>query len=144
MRTPQHQLYSRIFILTFGLCLVLKLVLRRYFFVIKLLAPQDIDQLQLGQTANLRFSAFNQRTTPEINGRLSRISADVSVDERSGENYYTARITMSPEDVAGLGDVTLVPGMPVEVFIKTGDRRVISYLVKPMSDQIMRAFRESE
>jgi HlyD family secretion protein len=105
-------------------------------------APQDIDQLQLGQTAMLRFSAFNQRTTPEISGSLTRISADITTDKNTGASYYTVRIAMAADEVARLGDVTLVPGMPVEVFIKTGDRTVISYLVKPLSDQVMRAFRE--
>ena len=104
--------------------------------------PQDIDQLSLGQPAVLRFSAFNQRTTPEISGNLSRISADITTDDRSGASYYTVRIAMTAEEVARLGDVALVPGMPVEVFIKTGDRKVISYLVKPLSDQVSRAFRE--
>ena len=105
-------------------------------------APQDIDQLSLDQTAMLRFSAFNQRTTPEISGKVSRISADVTTDERSGDSYYTVRIAMTADEVRRLGDVKLVPGMPVEVFIKTGDRKVISYLVKPLSDQITRAFRD--
>jgi HlyD family secretion protein len=105
-------------------------------------SPQDIDQLRLGQTAMLRFSAFNQRATPEIEGTLSRISADITTDERTGSSYYTVRVAMSVEEIARLGDVALVPGMPVEVFVKTGDRKVISYLVKPLSDQITRAFRE--
>jgi HlyD family secretion protein len=105
-------------------------------------SPQDIDQLRLGQTAMLRFSAFNQRATPEIEGTLSRISADITTDERTGASYYTVRVAMSVEEIARLGDVALVPGMPVEVFAKTGDRKVISYLVKPLSDQITRAFRE--
>ncbi len=105
-------------------------------------APQDIDQLYLGQPAILRLSAFNQRTTPEINATVSRISADITTDERSGLSYYTIRAAMSGDEVARLGDVSLVPGMPVEVFIKTGDRKVLSYLVKPLSDQIARAFRE--
>lgn len=105
-------------------------------------APQDIDQLRLNQTAMLRFSAFNQRATPEINGTLSRISADITTDEKTGKSYYTVRVAMSAKEIARLGDVALVPGMPVEVFIKTGDRKVISYLVKPLSDQITRAFRE--
>jgi len=105
-------------------------------------APQDIDQVRLGQSAILRFSAFNQQTTPEISGKVGRISADITTDDRSGAGYYTVRIAMPPEQVAQLGDVALVPGMPVEVFIKTGDRKVISYLVKPLSDQIERAFRE--
>jgi HlyD family secretion protein len=106
------------------------------------IAPQDIDQVRIGQPAGLRFSAFNQRTTPEITGSLSRIAADVTTDSRTGLVYYTARIAISPEEIARLGEVRMVPGMPVEVFIKTGDRTVASYLAKPLSDQVMRAFRE--
>lgn len=104
--------------------------------------PSEIDQLQLGQSAVLRFSAFNQRTTPEISGKVARISADITNDPRTGSSYYTARIALVAEEVTRLGNVKLVPGMPVEVFIKTGDRRVISYLVKPLEDQITRSFRE--
>jgi HlyD family secretion protein len=105
-------------------------------------APQDIDQLRIGQAAALRFSAFSQRTTPEINGALSRVSADVTTDQRSGASYYTVRIDIDAAEMARLGNVRLVPGMPVEAFIKTGDRTVGSYLVKPLHDQVMRAFRE--
>ena len=105
-------------------------------------APQDIDQLHIGQAAGLRFSAFNQRTTPEVTGALTRISADVSQDQRSGQSYYVVRIGISPEQVARLGTVKLVPGMPVEAFIKTYDRTVMSYFTKPLHDQILRAFRE--
>jgi HlyD family secretion protein len=105
-------------------------------------APQDIDQLRTGQTAGLRFSTFNQRTTPEINGTISRISADVSPDQRTGHTFYTVRIGIAPEEIARLGNVKLVPGMPVEAFMKTDDRTVLSYFVKPLQDQIMRAFRE--
>jgi membrane fusion protein, type I secretion system len=104
--------------------------------------PQDIDQLHVGQPAGLRFSAFNQRTTPEINGVITRISADVSRDEKSGLSYYTARIGIDPEEIGRLGGVRLVPGMPVETFMKTYDRTVLSYFVKPLEDQILRAFRE--
>ena len=106
------------------------------------IAPQDIDQLYVGQKATLRFSAFNQRTTPEIFGTITRISADTSTDQRTGASYYTVRIGMTPQEIARLGDVKLVPGMPVEVFIQTGDRTVMSYLMKPLADQINRAFRE--
>jgi HlyD family secretion protein len=105
-------------------------------------SPQDIDQLHVGQAAGLRFSAFNQRTTPEINGTISRISPDVSQDQRSGLSYYVIRISISPEEIPRLGNVKLVPGMPVEAFIKTYDRSVISYFTKPLQDQILRAFRE--
>lgn len=105
-------------------------------------APQDIDQLQIGQVAVLRFSAFNSRTTPEIDGKVSRVSADTSLDQRTGQSYYTIRIALPPEIVTLLGDVRLLPGMPVEAFVQTGDRTVISYLMKPLRDQFMRAFRE--
>ncbi len=105
-------------------------------------SPQDIDQLRLGQAAGLRFSAFNQRTTPEISGAISRISADVSTDQRSGQSFYTVRIALPAEEIARLGNVKLVPGMPVEAFMKTYDRTVLSYFVKPLEDQVLRAFRE--
>ena len=104
--------------------------------------PQDVDQLQLGQSAMLRFSAFNQRTTPEIRGKVTRISADTTTDQRTGQSYYVIRIGMSNEEVVRLGDVRLIPGMPVEAFVQTGERTVFSYLAKPLHDQLMRAFRE--
>ena len=104
--------------------------------------PQDIDQLQLGQRAVLRFSTFNQRTTPELNGTVTRISADAAQDQRTGLSSYTIRVALTAPEIARLGDVKLVPGMPVEAFLQTGDRKVMSYLVKPMMDQIARAFRE--
>jgi HlyD family secretion protein len=104
-------------------------------------SPQDIDQLSLGQSAGLRFSAFNQRTTPEIIGTISRISADVSTDQRSGQSFFTVRIGLPAEETARLGNVRLVPGMPVEAFMKTYDRTVLSYFIKPLEDQVMRAFR---
>jgi HlyD family secretion protein len=106
------------------------------------IAPQDIDQLYVGQAARLRFSAFNQRTTPEIEGTISRISADATSDQRTGQNYYTARIAIASEELARLGNVKLLPGMPTEIFAKTYDRSVLSYFTKPLSDQIVRAFRE--
>jgi HlyD family secretion protein len=104
--------------------------------------PQDIDKLQIGQKTLLRLSAFNQRTTPELNGVVSRVSPDVTTDQRTGQSYYTIRVSMPPEEIARLGEVKLIPGMPAEAFVQTGDRTVISYLMKPLSDQLMRAFRE--
>ena len=104
--------------------------------------PQDIDQVRFGQKALLRFSAFNQRTTPELNGTVTRISADVTQDQKSGASFYTVRIAVSEDEIARLEGNKLIAGMPVEAFIQTGERNVISYLVKPLSDQVMRAFRE--
>jgi membrane fusion protein, type I secretion system len=104
--------------------------------------PQDIDQLQLNQKAILRFTSFNARTTPEIEGIVTRISADTSTDQRTGQNYYTLRISLPPDQIERLGDVKLLPGMPVEAFVQTGDRTMLSYLMKPLHDQFVRAFRE--
>jgi membrane fusion protein, type I secretion system len=106
------------------------------------ISPQDIDQLYVGQAASLRFSAFNQRTTPEIQGAISRISADVTSDQRTGQNFYTARVSITSEELARLGKIKLLPGMPAEIFARTYDRSVLSYFTKPLSDQIVRAFRE--
>jgi HlyD family secretion protein len=106
-------------------------------------SPTDIDQLQPGQIAALRFSAFNQRTTPELNGTISWISADLTQDERTGAAYYKVRIRVPDEELARLKGLKLVPGMPVEAFIQTGSRTVLSYLLKPLVDQVSRTFRES-
>jgi HlyD family secretion protein len=105
--------------------------------------PQDIDKLQIGQKTLLRLSAFNQRTTPELNGVVTRVSADVTTDQRTGQAYYTIRVSMPPAEVARLGgENKIIPGMPVEAFVQTGDRTMFSYLMKPLSDQLMRSFRE--
>ena len=104
--------------------------------------PQDIDKLQVGQKTLLRLSALNQRTTPELNGVVSRVSPDVTTDQRTGQSYYTIRVTMPSEEIARLDAAKLIPGMPVEAFVQTGDRTMMSYLMKPLHDQLMRAFRE--
>lgn len=104
--------------------------------------PKDIDRLQVGQQAVLRFASFNQRTTPEIIGEVKRISADAAADPRTGLSFYTVRIGMTAQEIARLGEVKLTPGMPVEAFVQTGDRTMLSYLMKPLHDQLMRAMRE--
>lgn len=105
-------------------------------------SPQEIDQLYIGQPTGLRFTAFNQRTTPEISGTVTRISADTSQDQRNGQSYFTVRAAAPVDELQRLGSSRLVPGMPVEMFAKTYDRSVMSYFLKPLSDQIARAFRE--
>ncbi len=106
------------------------------------IAPQDIDQVRIGQSAVVRFAAFNQRNTPELEGEVTRISADVSLDQKSGVSYYTLRINMPEREIERLKGLRLVPGMPVETFIRTGDRTVLSYLTKPLTDQINKTWRE--
>lgn len=105
-------------------------------------APQDIDQLTVGQKAMLRLSAFNQQTTPELEGVLTRISADLATDQRTGLSYYRTRVEISAEELKKLQGLSLTPGMPAEVFYATGERTILSYLVKPLMDQLNRAARE--
>lgn len=105
--------------------------------------PNDVDQVSIGQAARLRFSAFNQRTTSEIEGQVESLSPDVSVNEQTGETWYSARITISPQERAKLGELALIPGMPVEAYIKAEPRTALAYLIKPISDQMERAMREN-
>ena len=104
--------------------------------------PRDIDQVYVGQAASMRFAAFDQKTTPGIEGEVSMVSADLVQEQRTGMSYYTARVLLNPEDVARLGNAKLLPGMPVDVFIKTPGRTALSYLIKPLRDQAERAFKE--
>ena len=104
-------------------------------------APHDIDQIHVGQHAVLRFAAFNQRTTPELNGEVTHIGADVAQEDKASEPFYSVRIRVSDGELARLGGLQLLAGMPVEAFIQTTPRTVASFLVKPLSDQITRAFR---
>lgn len=106
------------------------------------LATISIDQVSVGQTARLRFSAFNQRTTPELVGTVSHLAAAASRDAGTGEFYYSGDIEVAAAELARLDGMTLIPGMPVEVFVSTEQRTALSYLVKPFTDQFTRAFRE--
>jgi HlyD family secretion protein len=103
------------------------------------IATSDIDQVHIGQEATLRFPAFNQRTTPEVKGIVTRIGADLTKEPQTNTVFYTVRVR--PLDVQ-IDKMRLVPGMPVEAFIATGERTAITYLVKPLTDQFVRAFRE--
>jgi HlyD family secretion protein len=104
-------------------------------------SPADIDQLYTGQQTLVTFSAFDRGTTPTINATLSSISPDLKQDPQMGTLYYQARIAVSPAEMERLGAVKVVPGMPIEVFINTGDRTLVSYFLKPLTDQMNRAFR---
>lgn len=105
--------------------------------------PADIDQVAQGEGAELRFSAFNMRTTPQIKGVVQRVSADLVTDEKSGTGYYTAEIGIAPTELRRLGGLKLRSGMPVEAFVQTGERTMLNYIVKPLADQFQRAFREN-
>jgi len=105
--------------------------------------PSDIDQVATGAKAVVRIMAGNQRTTPQITGLLTRVSADLSKDSgESAQPYYQTRISLPTNEIARLKDIRLVPGMPAEVFIQTHERSPLEYLLKPLHEQITRAFRE--
>ncbi len=106
------------------------------------LSPDKIDQVHVGQEAHVRLSAFDTRTTPELAGAVETVSADVVRDPQSAAGYYDIRVSLPASEVSRLGKVHLVPGMPAEVFLQTGSRTMLSYLFKPMSDQLSRMFRE--
>jgi HlyD family secretion protein len=106
------------------------------------LQPQDIDHVRPGQKAFVRFSAFNQRVTPQLTGTVSMVSADTSHDQQSNTQYFTVRIVLPDDERRRLGGLQLVPGMPAEVFMQTGSRTMMNYLLKPITEQMNRAFIE--
>ncbi|HET7409958.1 MAG TPA: HlyD family type I secretion periplasmic adaptor subunit [Paracoccaceae bacterium] len=104
--------------------------------------PMNVDQVWQGQDAVLRFSAFNARTTPEIFGKVVRVSPDVITDEATKQVFYRAEVALKTGELAKLEGQELVPGMPVEVFIQTGERTPLNYMLKPITDYFNRAMRE--
>jgi HlyD family secretion protein len=102
--------------------------------------PDKIDQVRTGQSARIRLSAFNSGATPELNGAVDVVSPDL-VHDQSGA-YYDVRISLKQEEIQRLGDLKLTPGMPAEVFLQTKSRTMLSYLFKPITDQLSRMFRE--
>lgn len=106
--------------------------------------PRDIDQIHMGQAVMLRFTSFDQRTTPELKGHVVQVSADAFTDEVSGATYYRAEIALDEGEAAKLPTAThLLPGMPVEAYIATGSRSPLAYLTKPFTDYFARVFREA-
>ena len=106
------------------------------------LPANEIDQVSQGQSTVVRLSAFNQQTTPELRGTVSHVSADTTRDPQSNASYYTIRISLPGRELRRLGGLQLISGMPAEVFIQSGSRTMMSYLFKPISDQLHRMFRE--
>lgn len=106
-------------------------------------ATVNVDEVRVGQEVALRFAALDSRTTPELLGRVARVSADALTDEASQSAYYRAEVTLEPDELAKLAGHAIIPGMPVEVFIRTGERTPLAYLVKPLAEYFNRAFRES-
>ena len=105
-------------------------------------SPMDIDRVHVGLVAEVRFSAFKQALTPKMMGKLINLSADKLTDERTGAPYYSAKIELTPDSYAKLGDMELLPGMPADVLINTGERTVFEYLMQPITNAFARAFIE--
>jgi HlyD family secretion protein len=104
--------------------------------------PPDIDQIALDRPAQVKIQAFNQRTTPELRGQISRISPDSSRDQQTGATFYTIRISIPPAEYARLAPQRIFAGMQAEAFIRTEDRSPWQYIIKPLKDQVSKAFRE--
>ena len=106
--------------------------------------PNNIDSVFVGQAVSVRFSAFDQRVTPELFGQVTQVSADAFTDQGSQVSYYRAEIQLNDGEMDRLpANLTLIPGMPVEAFISTDSRSPMAYLLKPLSDYFTKAFRES-
>lgn len=105
-------------------------------------STMDIDRVSVGMIAEVRLTVFKQAVTPVIEGKVTSLSADRIVDDKTGNQYYLARVELTPESLKKMTHLELIPGMPVEVMIKTGERTLFAYLVKPISNAFARAFVE--
>ena len=111
-------------------------------------APQDIDQVAVGASVRVRIGAGNRRTTPDLEGKVTVLSPDLTREPEATpkgmqkEQYYLARVALSEADMNSTGGLQLVPGMPAEVYIRTQDRTPLEYLLKPLHEQIAHTFRE--
>lgn len=106
------------------------------------IAPSDIDQVSIASATLVRILAGNQRTTPQLQGEVTWVAADLTKDQQTGQSHYLVRVTLPASEVAKLGELKLVPGMPAEVFVQTGERTALQYLMKPLHEQIARTFIE--
>jgi multidrug efflux pump subunit AcrA (membrane-fusion protein) len=104
--------------------------------------PQDIDNVAIGQPAEVRILAFKQRTTPTMEGVVSYVSADALTNQQDGSTYYLARIRIPEAQLERLRGQALQPGMPAEVMIRTGERTALAYMLQPVLDSMRRAWRE--
>jgi HlyD family secretion protein len=104
--------------------------------------PNEIDQVAIGQKATVRVHASNQRSTPELHGAVTRVSADVSKDQQTGATFYTIRVGLPADEIKRLGNLKLIAGMQAEVFVQVNERTPFEYFLKPLEEQVARAFRE--
>lgn len=104
--------------------------------------PRGIDQVHLGQSADLVLSSFDPRTTPRLKATVTNVAPDAVTDQRTGRNFYRVDLSVSASELARIGDDHLMPGMPITAYLATSSRSVLSYLVHPLASQLDMAFRE--
>ena len=107
------------------------------------ISPADIDQVHVGQSARIRLSALSVTATPELRGQVRYVAADPVSDPETRRTYVPVRVSIDPRELAAQTKLVLKPGMPAEIFIETGDRSMLSYITKPLRDQLARAFRDN-
>ena len=111
--------------------------------IVAQIAPIHVDEVFVGQPVRVVFAAFSARTTPQLNGHLVTVSADAVSDQANKSSFYRAEVMLDPGEIDKLNGQTLIPGMPVQAYIGTGDRSPMAYLLKPFMDYFHMAFRES-
>jgi len=148
IRAPQSGIVDRIAFTTLGSAIpaaqpILQIVPDRDQLLVEArVRPQDVDQVRIGQSARVVFSGLERQTTPDIAARVIFISPDLVQDTRTGQSYYRIKVQLDSKSMADAPQIVLKAGMPAEVFVQTGDRSILSFLVKPMLDQLRHAFRE--
>ena len=148
IRAPQSGVVDRIAFTTLGSAIpaaqpILQIVPDRDQLVVEArVRPQDVDQVRIGQSARVVFSGLERQTTPDIPARLIFVSPDLVQDSHTGQSYYRIKVQLEAKSMAEAPQIVLKAGMPAEVFVQTGDRSILSFLVKPMLDQLRHAFRE--
>jgi HlyD family secretion protein len=148
IRAPQSGVVDRIAFTTLGSAVpaaqpILQLVPDRDRLVVEArVRPQDVDQVRIGQSARVVFSGLERQTTPDIAAKLIFISPDLIQDTHTGQSYYRIRVQLDAKGMADAPQIVLKAGMPAEVFVQTGDRSILSFLIKPLFDQLRHAFRE--
>lgn len=107
------------------------------------ISPSDIDQVNVGQHARIRFTAFHSTATPDIGGKVIFVAPERTTDQETKQSFYSVRVQVDQQDLGRYPELKLRPGMPAEVFIETGSRSMLSYITKPLRDQFARAFRDN-
>jgi HlyD family secretion protein len=147
IRAPQSGVVDKIAYTTIGSAVpatqpLLQIVPDRDTMIVEArIRPQDVDQVRVGQAARVTFSGFNRQTTPDIAGKLIFVSPDLTSDQRTGQSYYRIKVRLDAGALAKAPQIALKAGMPAEIFVETGNRSILSFLVKPLLDQLRYSMR---